>query len=190
MSGRATDLVITSIPLADSAFRVHVDAALGRLSPVETESLQGELRKAYPAATVQVGDPLGSLGATRRWYVYRDGRSRRTVGGDDWWRDDTLPTTVVGEDGRYVDANSAAEELFGLPRASIVGAATGSFTRHEDDPRLGSRLFDTIRRTGELASTAVVVRPGGEEIPIEYHMRAVTPQNTYITVMRGVDRRG
>jgi PAS domain S-box-containing protein len=148
------------------------------------------LRKAYPASTVQVGDPLGSLGATRRWYVYRDGRTPPTVVGDDWWTDDTLPTTVVGEDGRYVDANSAAEELFGVPRASIVGALSGSFTRHEDDPGLGSRLLETLRRTGAMASTAVVVRPEGEEIPIEYHMRAVTPENRYITVMRRVDRRG
>jgi PAS domain S-box-containing protein len=188
MSFGAPKVVVTSIPLADRAFRVHVDAALGGIGDATPERLQAELRKAYPNATVQLGDPLGSLGMTRRWYVYRDGVTRRNVAGDDWWKDESLPTTIVGEDGRYVDANSAAEELFGVPRGSIVGTLSGSFTRHEDDPGLGAKLLDTLRRSGELASTAVVVRPDGGEIPIEFHMRALTRDDTFMTVMRRVDR--
>ena len=62
---------------------------------------QAELRKAYPNGTVQLGDPLGSLGMTRRWYVYRDGVTRRNVPSDDWWKDESLPTTILlDRDGR------------------------------------------------------------------------------------------
>jgi len=182
------DLVVTSVPFADEAFRIHVDAAVGRLSSATPEALQAELRKAYPDATVQLGDPLGALGRERRWYAYRDGRAARTIAADDWWKDERLPTTIVGEDGRYVDANPAAEELFGVSRAAILGALSGSFTRHEDDPGLGTRLFETLRRTGELASTAVVVRPDGREIAIEFHMRALTRRNMFMTVMRPLER--
>ena len=180
-----SDVTVTTLPVADAAFRVHVDLAMQRLGTPSVAALQAEIRKAYPRAAVRPGDPLGSLGAAARWYVYRDGGGAPARADDDWWVDGSLPTTVVGDDGRYLDANDAAAALFGVSKAAIVGAATGSFTRHESDPALAARLIEVLRRAGELRSTAIVLRSGGDEVPIEFHMsRLPGERRQYRTVMR------
>jgi PAS domain S-box-containing protein len=176
---------VATIPSSDRAFRVHVDAALARIRNITPELLCAELRLAYPDATVHVSDALADIGAPDpRWYVYRDRDLAREPAAPEWWWDEQLPRTVLDRDGRYVDANHAAAELFGVDRASIIGAPSGTFTRHEADEDLGRRLFDELARTGELSSTAVVVKPDGTEVPIEFHMSGVPRTDSFTTVMR------
>jgi PAS domain S-box-containing protein len=175
-------VTISTVPSTDRAFRVHVDAAVARIPNITADRLAAEIRLAYPEARVHEASPLGTIGDLRpRWYVYRDRQARRTAESD-WWRDETLPRTVLDASGRYVDANEAASDLFGVPREGIIGAKSGSFTRHEADEALARRLFDELARTGELSSTAVVIRPDGSQIPIDFHTSRITQGS--ITVMR------
>lgn len=178
---------VVTIPSADRAFRAHVDAAIEDLGLKDLPALEVRLREAYPSAVVHASSTLGSLVADdARLYVYRDRNAARQPLPGDWWRDETLPRTVVNDEGRYLDANDAAAKLFGVDRSTIVGSTAGRFTRHPGSEDLARRLFETVARYGEIASTAVVVRPNGELVPIEFHMRRLAAGAEYLTVMRPV----
>lgn len=56
--------------------------------------------------------------------------------------------------------------------------------RHEGSPDVARRLFAKLAETGFLRSTAIVVRPDGEERAIEFHTRRV--REVYVTVMRPI----
>ena len=116
--------------------------------------------------------------------MYRDRNAARQPLPADWWRDETLAQTVVDGEGRYLDANEEAARLFGVDRSTIVGSPAGRFTSHEGGDIIGRRLFETLARYGEIASTAVVVRPNGELVPIDFHMRRLAAGSEYVTVMR------
>jgi PAS domain S-box-containing protein len=167
-----------------------VDAALARDSDLTAEGLAREIRQAYPNASVHVGNAWADLRQASRWYVYRDPSVARQASNGDWWHDPDLPRTVAEANGRYVDANEAASQLFGVPRATIVGASIGSFTRHEDDQALGQRLFEELTRCGELCSTAVVVTPSGAEVPIEFRTTRSDNDDSFTTIMRPVAAAG
>jgi PAS domain S-box-containing protein len=177
---------VVTVPSTDRAFRVHVDAALARVPGLTAEALAHELRKAYPDASLHVSAAWASLGEGLRWYVYRDGTVARTATDAEWWRAPELPRTIADANGRYVDANDAACELFGVPRSMVVGARIGSFTRHEDDEALAQRLSEELARSGDLLSTAVVVTPRGVEIPIEFRTMRAENGDSFTTVMRPV----
>lgn len=178
---------VVTIPSADRAFRAHVDAAIEDLGLRDVPALEARLREAYPTAVLHVSSVMGSLaGDDARLYAYRDRDAARQPLPGDWWCDETLPRTVVNDEGRYLDANDAAARLFGVDRSTIVGSTAGRFTRHEGSEDVARRLFDTVARYGEMASTAVVVRPNGELVPIEFHMRRLAAGTEYLTVMRPV----
>lgn len=178
---------VVTIPSADRAFRAHVDAAIEDLGLKDLSALEARLREAYPTAALHVSSVLGSRVADdARLYVYRDRDAARQPQPGEWWRDEDLPRTVVNDEGRYLDANDAAARLFGVDRSTIVGSAAGRFTRHEGGEDVARRLFETVARYGEIASTAVVVRPNGEQVPIEFHMGRLASGTLYLTVMRPV----
>ncbi len=179
------DRVLT-FPQDDLAFRAHVDAARAALARWDPGRVEAQIRLAYPNAVVRAADRFGQLeSGWRTWYVYRDGGIGAAASDDPWWLDETLPRTVMAADGRYVDANHAAADLFGCTRDAVCAGRAGDFTRHESDGEVASRLFATLRDTGRLHSTAIVVRPDGTEWPIEFHVTATTPRgDQYVTVMR------
>jgi len=164
-----------------------VEAAIDRLGPGELARVEAEVREAYPAAVVRARDAMAgySIGA-ETWYAYRDGSVGSDTSGDEWWGDQSLPRTRVSADGRYVDANDAAADLFGVERDRIVGSAAGAFTRHESDAEIARRLFALLAESGELQSTAVVLRPDGQTWPIEFHMVRGSLAGEYISVMRRI----
>jgi PAS domain-containing protein len=181
------DLVIVTFPRADRAFRQHVEAAFARFGDgARPGSIETEIRLAYPDAVVRRQSEIASFApVSDTWYAYRDGRLAASGGHEAWWLDESLPRTIVTADGRYVDANAGAAELFGVDRARILSGHAGDFTRHEPDPEVERRLFAQLAEDGLLQSTAVVLRPDGQEWPIEFHMRRESgAPDRYVTVMR------
>jgi PAS domain S-box-containing protein len=177
---------VITFPHDDVAFRTHVEAAQAVAGRWDGELVEREIRLAYPAAVVRRAHPLAELSATKEtWYAYRDGEITPNGVGE-WWLDERLPQTVVDVAGKYVEANAAAAELFGVSRRRIIGKPAGSFTRHEANDEVNRRLFATLAEAGTLHSTAVVVRPDGEEWSIEYHMRPTPAADGYVVVMRRI----
>jgi PAS domain S-box-containing protein len=178
---------VITFPHDDRAFRAHVEAAQAVAGHWIGDAVERDLRLAYPAAVVRRAHPLAELSPGQEtWYVYRDGEIGARGRVDDWWSDERLPQAIVGVAGRYVDANSAAADLFGVSRRQIVGKPAGSFTRHEANEEVGRRLFAALAESGALHSTALVRRPDGEEWPIEYHMRPTPASDGYVVVMRRI----
>jgi PAS domain S-box-containing protein len=180
---------IVTVPSRDRAFRVHVEAAItkGIATP---DDLTQEIRRAYPGVRVHRSEPLGTLTpGGSRWYVYRDGEVLGAEPGSDWWADESLARTSMDAAGRYTDANASAAELFGVQREAIIGANAGAFTRHEDSDDVRAGLFTTLLKTGELSSTAVVVRPDGSEVRVEFHTGR-RHDGVFVTVMRALTTRG
>ena len=178
---------LVTFPPADTAFRAHVETALDRLGRGELAGVEAEVREAYPAAVVRARDAMAGFSIeAETWYAYRDGRVGSDTSQGDWWHDQSLPRTRVSAEGRYVDATEAAADLFGVERERIVGSAAGAFTRHESDEEIARRLFALLAETGELRSTAVVLRPDGDTWPIEFHMVRGSLAGEYVSVMRRI----
>jgi PAS domain-containing protein len=81
-----------------------------------------------------------------------------------------LPEFEIDPNGTYAGANPEAAALVGRRLEDVVGARIGSFTRHEtvDDP--GRRAWAVLAAQGYLESTAVVVRPDGDAVPVRYRI--------------------
>jgi PAS domain S-box-containing protein len=183
----ARSIQVITFPHDDRAFRAHVEAAQAVAGRWDGDAVEQELRLAYPAAVVRRAHPLAELSPGQEtWYVYRDGEIAIGERVGEWWTDDGLPQAVVGADGKYVEANAAAAQLFGVARRRILGKPAGSFTRHEANEEVGRRLFAALADGGALHSTALVTRPDGEEWPIEYHMRPTPAADGYVVVMRRI----
>jgi PAS domain S-box-containing protein len=183
----ARSIQVITFPHDDLAFRDHVEAAQAVAGRWDGELVEREIRQAYPAAVVRRAHPLAELSPLKEtWYAYRDGEISSGEQMGEWWADKGLPQTIVGAAGKYVEANAAAAELFGVSRRRIIGKPAGSFTRHEANDEVGRRLFATLAEAGALHSTAVVTRPDGEEWSIEFHMRPTPAADGYVVVMRRI----
>ena len=179
-----TPVLINTFPSDDRAFALHVARAHERIGRWDAEGVLAQIRFAYPAAIVSRAAQSALLGgASERWYVFRDGNIRARSAGD-WADDDSLPRAVIGVDGRYLDANLAAIELFGVTRDEIIGRLAGSFTTHEEDDAMGERLLEISRPGLPVASTAVVKRPDGEAWPIEFVVQPAGKDGHIVTMRR------
>jgi PAS domain-containing protein len=166
----------------DDALKAHIDTAMERLGSCGPDDLERELSQAYPKVVVRVRSDAAQLGNDAAWYVFRDGVVT-SPDSSEWWLGSTLPSFEIGEDGSYLDANAAAAALVGRPIAMIKGARIGTFTRHEADEAAGMRTFAKASQAGGLESTAVVVRPDGQELAVDYRLIRC-PEGGYTMVMR------
>jgi PAS domain-containing protein len=174
---------VLTFPSGDLAFREHVTLAQERLLRWNPVAIIEQVRLAYPAAsTIQASETAVLDADVELWYVYRDGRVLARSAEGEW--SDQLGTghAVIGQDGRYVDADEAAAALFGVPRGDIIGRLAGEFSRHENDEALGRRLL-TLADRQELSSTAVVLGPDADERWIEFLIRS-SPAGYYVSMRR------
>jgi PAS domain S-box-containing protein len=176
---------LQTFPHDDLTFRAHVEAAQVRIGQWLRPRIEAEIRVAYPAAVVHRSEALAQFDPdVATWYAYRDGHFEPSAADDEWWLDPDLARTVLSRDGTYLDANQAAADLFGVSCQGIVGARAGSFTRHEGGQEIERRLFALLDEVGTLHSTAVVVRPDGEEWQMEFHTTRLETADRFVTVMR------
>jgi PAS domain S-box-containing protein len=175
---------LLTFPHDDLAFRAHVEAARQRIGGWSESRIQAAIRDAYPEAVVRRASVLAGIEPVARWYAYRDGRILPRPADEAWWLEPDLPRTVIDAEGRYLDADESAAELFGVSRQEILAGHAGDFTRHEPDAEVGRRLLALLRDTGRMDSTAIVRRPDGSEWPIEFHIEPGPNPGTYATIMR------
>ncbi len=187
---RPTTIRLVTFPASDHAFRAHVEAAVellpadGAVSSAHCRRVEAEVRLAYPRASVRAQDALATLavGGPSAWYAYRDGQIEGRGAEEDWSMDESLPRMKFDDRGTYFAANQAAADLVGVPIEAILGSRIGRFTRHEPTDSPGLRAFDVLAREGSLESTAIVVRPDGDEIPVDY--RIVSADDGFEMVLR------
>lgn len=180
-------VVLLCFPPTDAVFAGLVRELVGAAAAPDPEALEGQLRRVYPGAVVRPRHQLAALRGPA-WYVYRDGRYS-PFADSPWWTDQGVARTVVGDDGRYLDANAAALALLAVDLETLRTMRSGDFTLPEYRelvPWIRQLLLDT----GELHSLAVM-RPhdGGPDLPVEYHfVRDGDGAGRHVAWMRRVTR--
>jgi PAS domain S-box-containing protein len=98
----------------------------------------------------------------------------------------TLDAIVVADDdGRYVDANPAAEELFGMAREDLLGRRAHDFTLGTDV----DALWRDFREKGSARGTFVIARPDGGVRDVEFAATANVLPGRHVSVLRDVTAR-
>jgi PAS domain S-box-containing protein len=92
---------------------------------------------------------------------------------------------LADDTGRYVDANPAACELFGLSRAEMLNRSVLDFA----PPGTGTHVGDAWRRfleTGEQAGEFLLHRPDGSQRTLEFRARAGVRPRVHLSILRDV----
>jgi PAS domain S-box-containing protein len=93
---------------------------------------------------------------------------------------------ITDDNGRYVDVNPAACELFGRSRSELLGArsgdAAGSVTEEE-------QTWRTLATDGSTAGLHTVVRPDGEVRETEFAAKTNVLPGRHLSVLRDVTER-
>ncbi len=93
---------------------------------------------------------------------------------------------VADDDGRYVDANESACELFGVPREELLGRHVAEFAPDDFD-------FEAAWADFEADATDVgsfpLVRPDGEQRLVEYAATADIVPGEHLSVLRDITER-
>jgi PAS domain S-box-containing protein len=93
---------------------------------------------------------------------------------------------LTDDQGRYVDANPASEDLFGLSREELLGRHVAEFVASDIDV---DRLWQTFRAAGEMSDELTLVRPDGTERIVEFGATADVVPGQHLAVLRDVTER-
>ena len=98
-----------------------------------------------------------------------------------------LPAMVlVDDDGRYVNANPAACELFGLPLYELLDRRVGDFAEPDFDAR---PVWEELRKSGSAEGLFRLVRPDGTVRETEFTAKADVLPGRHLSVLRDVSER-
>ncbi|HEY7518150.1 MAG TPA: ATP-binding protein [Methylomirabilota bacterium] len=99
----------------------------------------------------------------------------------------TLDAIVVADDdGRYVDCNPAAEELFGASREALLGRSVRDFTTA---PGAAAAAWEEFLRKGTATGILRLRRPDGIERDVEFSATADVMPGRHVSVLRDVTLR-
>jgi two-component system, cell cycle sensor histidine kinase and response regulator CckA len=90
---------------------------------------------------------------------------------------------LLGDDGCFVDANSAASTVFGLSRDELLGRAIGGFV--DPGPEV-AELWREFLSSGEMTGSYVLIRADGRRRDIEYSAKAHVLPGRHLAVLRDV----
>jgi two-component system cell cycle sensor histidine kinase/response regulator CckA len=93
---------------------------------------------------------------------------------------------ITDDDGRYVDVNPAACELFGRSRSELLGARSGDAVGSAPER---TETWHTLATGGSLAGLHTVVRPDGEVRETEFAAKANVLPGRHLSVLRDVTER-
>ena len=93
---------------------------------------------------------------------------------------------IANDDGKYVDANPAACELFGLPKEELIGSAISDFAEQGFDFVESWRSF---QEQGQFTGEFRLVRPDGTVRELEYAATAEFLPHCHFSVLRDITER-
>jgi PAS domain-containing protein len=155
---------VNTIPSSDAVLRRVVDDVTRTAAPDSPDDLAQLLRPIFPR--VAVFERLVS-GERQNLYVYRDGRYEPEQR-DRWWDAPDAPCVHVSpEDGRLTGVSGGWEGLMGRPDDEFVGHHFLEFVQPEARP-VAQAMFQVLEAQPEVRSEAVVLRPDGKPLTIEF----------------------
>ncbi|HUE26002.1 MAG TPA: LuxR C-terminal-related transcriptional regulator [Solirubrobacteraceae bacterium] len=78
-----------------------------------------------------------------------------------------VPAALADRDRRFVAVNDAAVQLHGVPRDEVIGSVSGSRIVDED-PTLGTRLWERLVRTNELYVEHLMTHRNGAPLRVAF----------------------
>lgn len=155
--------VVNTIPSNDAVLRRLVERATATSTPDSPEELTERLRPLYPRVAVFERLISGEQGL----YVYRDGRyepeSPRS-----WWEAPDIPCiTVSMRTGELVRVTGSWADLMRAVPSDLIGRHYLDFVKPEARAIAGA-MFETLQTEPDVRSEAVVQRPDGTALLIEF----------------------
>jgi PAS domain S-box-containing protein len=99
----------------------------------------------------------------------------------------TLDALVLADDdGRYLDVNPAACELYGLPREKLLGKTAGDFAPSGFD---FETAWESFLDVGSMRGEFELVRPDGEVRITDFAARANIRPGEHLSVLRDITER-
>jgi PAS domain S-box-containing protein len=165
------DLTALTFPADDAVFALRVREALHELADSGGEDIEKgltkRLRQVHPNVATRRRASLAGFGG-RTIYVFRDGTALSSLRDESWTGEVSTARVVTDDEGRYLEANEAAAELFGVTRDEIVGREAGSFTRPDARIDQPDALWRALSTSGTLHSLAVLRCADGSEESVEF----------------------
>ncbi|MAS06404.1 MAG: diguanylate cyclase [Ahrensia sp.] len=168
----------------------HVEEAMRSLIrgdadlSVRLESRQGDDAEELAVAFNDLMDNLEKT-ETKRW---RDTEMRRTAEEANRlaaFADATFEAIVLASEHRVIDANSAAEKLFGFPAEELRGRSVKSLFPATDWPGAVSHLKEDAERPAESG-----IQPSdGDRVPVEFRCRSIEYSGNKTQVLAFADLR-
>jgi PAS domain S-box-containing protein len=101
--------------------------------------------------------------------------------------DGALDAMLLADDaGKYVDANPAACELFGLPREQLIGRSIAEFTGSNYDE---AAAYESFREHGHARGHFPLRRLDGSQRTLDYSSVANVARGLHLTVLRDITDR-
>lgn len=155
---------MNTIPSHDVVLRRVVERLNAEAQPSTADDLAARLRPLYPRIAVFERQLSGERA---QFYVYRDGRYEPDRPGA-WWEQPGTPCVHVSvETGQLSKVSGEYAELMRAPEMQLVG-------RHFLDMVLpearaaAQTMFEVLFQEREVRSEALVVRPDGSTVAIEF----------------------
>lgn len=117
----------------------------------------------------------------REEQLHREGNRFRAV-----FEESFDAMVLADDDGRYIDANQSAAELFGLPMEELLGRSIDDFAPDEFDFEDAWREF---QQSENERGTFPLVRPDGTKRIVEYAASANIVSGEHLSVLRDVTER-
>ncbi len=155
---------VNTIPSHDAVLRRVVDRLTELKMPQSAEQLAALLRPLFPRVAVFERQLSGEW---PHLYVYRDGRYEPERL-DRWWEAPDAPCVQIdGRSGVLTAVSGPWAGLMHAPPANLVGRHFLEFV--QPDARVAAQaMFEVVQEEREVRSEALVVRPDGTTLAIEF----------------------
>jgi PAS domain-containing protein len=166
VDGNTEAIRLVTLPGSDRLFHRFVGLSLDALGVPSIRRLQLHLRGIFPRAVVHRRELTGESGQT--WYVFRDGRVRRSRLPEGWWGRSGVASGLADAHGRLVEVDEASGALYGLEPAELRerNVRTLGVPGSQDDLALLLRIAFEERA---VDSTVRLLGATGEPLDVAIH---------------------
>ena len=156
--------LVNTIPSHDVVLRRVVDRMTEGDQAQTADALAARLRPLYPKIAVFERQLSGERA---QFYVYRDGRYEPEHP-DPWWEQPGVPSVLVATtNGQLTSVSGAWAALMHAEPTELVGRHFVDFVLPEARDA-AMAMFEAVRQSREVRSEALVQRPDGTTLPIEF----------------------
>lgn len=96
---------------------------------------------------------------------------------------------IADDSGHWVDANKAASQLLGVPRAELIGRSLADFVVDALDGMSVDAAWAALRAVGEMRGEVRLRRQSGEVLEVEYTAVADISEGMHLGVLRDITER-